>query len=66
MGNILVWGHPLPPPTKFLVFMELAGFCAQSVERVGVTGKIVCTMELGEIFWGWMGVAPGRWSENRA
>src|SRR5271157_349658 len=54
---------PLPP--KFLVFMKMARFFAQTTERVGVTGKIIRTKELGGIISGWTEVLAGRWVKNR-
>ena len=49
---------PLPLPPKFLIFMEIAGSCAQNRERVGVTGKILCAKKLGGVIWGRTGGSP--------
>ena len=63
--ELVVVGVPLPLPPKFLVFIEIAGFCAQPIECVRVAGKILCTKELGGIIWGWTEVLAGRWVKQR-
>jgi hypothetical protein len=53
-------GTPSPLPSKFLVFMKIAGFCAQNREAMRLTGKILLAKDLGRIFWDWTGELAGR------
>ena len=56
---------PFPLLLKFLVFMNMGEICAQNLEPVEVTGKILLTKELDGILERRMGVREGRWMENR-
>src|SRR5271166_6572161 len=52
--------YPPPFPPKFLVFIRIAGFCAQPTEGVRLIGKILLGKGLHGIFWGWTGVIGGQ------
>jgi hypothetical protein len=49
-GGVSGMASKTPLPHRILVFMEIAIFCAQNREPIGVTGKILLIKDLGRIF----------------